>query len=177
MLVVWYVRASVAAVTSSTALRKSGVLIFLGTVVAAFVLRDPPTEWVDDQYEERDLRTEANDRESNQSPVDEATRSRWQYTWQKMMGTRQFWLIAGTFACITGLSFALTANLVSFAERSGVSRTVTTVAAASLPLADGLGRLAVGGLSDRLGRERLMVAAFGLRWGPGTLLVHGYERP
>ena len=56
----------------------------------------------------------------------------------------------------------LATNLVPFAENVGLSVVIATASATLLPIADGTGRLSVGGISDRIGRERSMAVAFSL---------------
>ena len=76
------------------------------------------------------------------------------------------------FIGISGANLMLAANLVPFADNLGLATIVATASATILPIADGLGRLGTGGISDRIGRERSMLVTFSL-CGIGLFLLVG----
>lgn len=167
-LFVPYVRANATAGAFSGVLRNVGLLIAVGVITGALVLRDPPDDFADNTLEtnggaERQSPTEpqnsetAGDPDTDSTDADAGTR---QYTWREVVRTWQFWLMYAMFVGISGANLMLAANLVPFAENVGLSGLVATLSATILPIADGIGRLSVGGISDRLGRERSMAVAF-----------------
>ena len=165
-LFVPYVRANATVGAFAGVLQNIGLLIAVGVVVGALVLRDPPTGFADVENGESatDGGTSTESRTDGQST---AARTRTeaegrQYTWREVVRTWQFWLMYAMFVGISGANLMLAANLVPFAENVGLSALIATISATALPIADGLGRLSLGGLSDRIGRERSMAVAFSL---------------
>ncbi|MFC4449611.1 OFA family MFS transporter [Halorussus aquaticus] len=159
-LVVPYVRANATVTGYSDVLRNMGILIGVGILVGALVLRDPPTGWVggdvatDDESEAADGETEAGS---------ESTRAtEGQYTSREMLRTWQFWLMYVMFVFVSGAGLMLTAKVVSFAQNVGLNALTATAGATVLPIAGGVGRLVVGDLSDRVDRERAMAISFTL---------------
>ncbi len=145
-LVVPYVRANATASSYPGVLWNMGLLIGIGILVGAVVLRDPPKGWL----------------EATADGGDEATEmvSGPQYTWREMAGTWQFWVMYVMFVCASGAGLMLTAKVVSFAEHFGLAAMIATVSAIVLPLSGGAGRLIVGDASDRIDRERAMAVSF-----------------
>jgi OFA family oxalate/formate antiporter-like MFS transporter len=74
------------------------------------------------------------------------------------------------FVGVSGAGLMLTAKIVSFAQHFELTAQVATLSATALPIAGGVGRLVVGGASDRVDRETAMGVAFTL-CGVGVLLV------
>ncbi|WP_122088198.1 MFS transporter [Halalkalicoccus subterraneus] len=161
-----YVRANATVDAFPGAVQNIGILICVGVVASAVVLRDPPTGWMTDGGARSDSSTQETDHSSTET-IEMVTR---QYTWREMIRTRQFRILFAMFAGITSVSYMLAGNIVLFAENSGIGAGIATAAATALPIADGLGRVAIGGISDRLGRERSMLIAFSA-CGIGALLV------
>ncbi|KZN24083.1 MFS transporter [Haladaptatus sp. R4] len=145
-LVVPYVRTNATASSYPGVLWNMGLLIGIGIIVGAVVLRDPPKGWL----------------EATADGGDEATEmvSGPQYTWREMAGTWQFWVMYVMFVCASGAGLMLTAKVVSFAEHFGLAAMIATVSAIVLPLSGGAGRLIVGDASDRIDRERAMAVSF-----------------
>ncbi|MGA9401721.1 OFA family MFS transporter [Haladaptatus sp.] len=145
-LVVPYVRANATASSYPGVLWNMGLLIGIGILVGAVVLRDPPKGWL----------------EATADGGDEATEmvSGPQYTWREMAETWQFWVMYVMFVCASGAGLMLTAKVVSFAEHFGLAAMIATVSAIVLPLSGGAGRLIIGDASDRIDRERAMAVSF-----------------
>lgn len=165
-----YIRANATVEAFSGAVQNIGMLICIGVVASAIVLRDPPSDWVADRDDREDSQSTPSLDETDASSTEAVETVTRQYTWRQMIKTRQFRVLFAMFACITSVSYMLAGNIVLFAETSGIPAGIATAAATALPIADGLGRVGVGGLSDRLGRERSMLIAF-LAAGIGALLV------
>ncbi|WP_188978345.1 OFA family MFS transporter [Halocalculus aciditolerans] len=130
--------------TYVSVLRNLGIGIFLVILVGAYFLRDPPSGWLDtDDGESSGIR-------------------RVQFTWREMLRTWQFWVMYAMFVCVSGAGLMLTEKIVAYNDQLGLLPVVGTLAATVLPLAGGVGRLVLGGVSDRVDRENAMAAAFAL---------------
>jgi OFA family oxalate/formate antiporter-like MFS transporter len=158
-LVVPYVRANATVTGYPSVLQNMGLLIGAGILVGALVLRDPPTNWLDDVEEGEEADAEA----------DGGTAAK-QFTWQEMVRTWQFWLMYVMFIAMSGAGLMLTAKVVSFAQNLGLAALIATLSATLLPVAGGVGRLIMGDVSDRVKRERAMAVSFFL-CGVGLLFV------
>jgi OFA family oxalate/formate antiporter-like MFS transporter len=156
-LVVPYVRANATVAGYNDVLTNMGLLIGVGILVGAVVLRDPPGDWLDD------ARAEAT--EEQREVLNEK-----QYTSKEMLRTWQFWLMYGMFIAVSGAGLMLTAKIVSFAQHLELTAFIATASATLLPIAGGVGRLILGEVSDRVDRERAMAVAFSL-CGTGLLAV------
>jgi OFA family oxalate/formate antiporter-like MFS transporter len=130
-----------------------GLVIGVGILIAAYVLRDPPQSWYDARKaDQAAAAAESGDGSSN----------RRDYHWKEMLRTWQFWLMYGMFVAVSGAGLMLTAKIVSFAQQMSLDASTVTAAAALLPVAGGVGRLVMGELSDRLNRRLAMAASFSL---------------
>jgi len=156
-LFVPYVRANATVAAYGDVLRNMGLLIGVGIVVGALLLRDPPEGWI----AEGEAETGAD------GGAVEAAR---QFTWRETVRTWQFWLMYAMFVAGSGAGLMLTAKIVSFAEHHELGAAIGTASATLLPLASGVGRLVVGELSDRFARERAMAASLAIS-GAGVALV------
>ncbi|MFP4529939.1 MAG: MFS transporter [Halodesulfurarchaeum sp.] len=123
-------------------LQTVGILIFVVVLLGALVLRDPPDRWLS-----------AGGRGEYVGP---------QFTWREMLRTWQFWLMYAMFVAVSGAGLMLTEKIVSYSDHLGLAGVIATAAATLLPLAGGVGRLVLGGLSDRVDRTNAMAAAFSL---------------
>jgi OFA family oxalate/formate antiporter-like MFS transporter len=137
-----YVRANATIAGYSTVLRNMGILIGIGVIVGAAVLRDPPDDWLAD--------APADEGASDGSLAEENGP---EYTWREMVGTWQFWDLLVMFAFVNTAGLMLTAKVVSFAQQFGLAALVATVSALILALVGGLSRVIVGGVSDRIDRK------------------------
>jgi OFA family oxalate/formate antiporter-like MFS transporter len=156
-LVVPYVRANATATGYPDVLTNMGLLIGLGILVGALVLKDPPTDWLDEA-------------EADANEADQEILGGKQYESGEMLRTWQFWLMYGMFVAVSGAGLMLTAKIVSFAAAVGLSGNIATLSATALPIAGGVGRLIMGEVSDRVDRERAMFGSFTL-CGLGLLAV------
>lgn len=163
-----YVRANATPSAVASVLQNVGILIGIGVLAGAVVLRDPPADWPENSNTDRNGETDTAVASSNE-PADLDSDSSTaenvgmrQYTWREVLRTWQFRILAGVLIGIAGANLMLAANLVPFAVNVGLGPAVVTAAATILPVADGLGRLSSGSLSDRIGRKRTMVATFSL---------------
>jgi MFS transporter, OFA family, oxalate/formate antiporter len=155
-LFVPYVRANATAGAFSGVLRNVGLLIGVGVLVGALVLRDPPRNWLDRSAADGGSVTTTDTDADETGPNDTG------YTWRDVLRTWQFYLMYAMFVGVSGANLMLAANLIPFARNVGLTAVIATISATLLPIADGVGRLGVGGISDRLGRERSMLVTFSL---------------
>ncbi|MEF8852909.1 MAG: OFA family MFS transporter [Haloarculaceae archaeon] len=171
-LVVPFVRANATPDAYPFVLQTLGVLIAVGILVGAVVLRDPPGEWLDgvDVDESPESDEEAGDPASA-----DGGRVRRHYTWREVLRTWQFWLMYGMFVAVSGAGLMLTAKVISFADALDLSAATATLSAVLLPIAGGVGRLVLGEVSDRVDRERAMAVSFSL-CGAGVLAVVWFAR-
>ncbi len=178
-LFVPYVRANATVGGYSNVLRNMGLLIGIGVIVGAIVLRDPPDDWLrggsggstEDAAKSTDTSTASEtDGGSDATAAGIAAHHGHQYDWREMIRTWQFWLMYLVFVVVGTAGLLLTAKIVSFAEHLGLASLIVTVSATLLPLASGVGRLVIGDLSDRFDRKLVMATSFFL-CGIGTLAV------
>ena len=192
-LFVPYIRFQSASGAFLSGLRTIGLLVGIGVIACALVLRDPPKDWLDDDGSKDDDEGDENEDADNDGGEDEVhrdfvddardeeseTASEWtgigtgrQYTWREVVRTWQFWTMYALFVGISGAGLMLTANLIPFADQFGFAALLVTLTATILPVADAIGELVVGGISDRVSRERLMTVTFSL-CGIGLLSLVG----
>lgn len=168
-----YVRVNATAAGYPDVLQNMGLLILIGVIVGALILRDPPENW---------LKTKTNKSASEKKSTQPPSPSN-EFTSGQMIKTWQFWLMYLMFVAVSGAGLTLTAKVVLLAENLGLTFAAVTASATILPIAGGIGRLVVGYISDdripgiSLGfsRERAMAISFTL-CGLGLLgtLFFGY---
>lgn len=167
-LFVPYIRSNATLTGYSDVLQNMGLLIGVGILVGALVLRDPPEEWPPDRTNAPVSEESSKSSESVKS--DGGVSSSRQFTSKEMLRTWQFWLMYVMFVAVSGAGLMLTAKIVSFAQELGFAAGIATISATLLPIAGGVGRLVLGDVSDRVNRENAMAAAFVL-CGLGLLAV------
>ncbi len=176
-----FIRYMIADGAFATGLWSMGALIGVGIVVGTVVLKDPPHGW--DRGAARDSspgetdggdEVDANgDGDANGDPGVDPTVGRVQYTWREMVRTWQFWAMYFMFFAVSAAGLMITARAILYAEDSGLTAGMATLAATILPLGSAGGRLVLGALSDRLDRERITAVSF-LACGVGTIAVVGF---
>ncbi|MEF8842373.1 MAG: MFS transporter [Haloarculaceae archaeon] len=151
-LFVPYVRANSAVGAYDDVLRNMGILIGLVVLVAAYVLRDPPTGWGS---------TTAGGEDADDTAADGGLAGTGRdYTWRETVRTWQFWLMYAMFVAVSGAGLMVTAKVISFAQAMELTENTATLSATVLPIAAGLGRLVMGDISDRLDRRWTMAVSF-----------------
>ncbi|MES3516462.1 MAG: OFA family MFS transporter [Natronomonas sp.] len=148
VLVVPYVRANATVAAYSDVLRNVGIAILVVLLVGAFLLKDPPEDWLG-----------LEDGDTDRDGVAASLRGR-DYTTREMLETWQFWLLYAMFIATAGADLIVIANVVRFAEHLGLAAVVATAAATLLPVAAGVSRLILGEVSDRFDRKRVMAVSF-----------------
>lgn len=125
------------------------IAIIVGTlvVICGYLMRDPPTGWRPKGW--------------SQKNKDEITRrSTYQFSLKETVKTWQFWVLYGSFFLISGAGLMTIAKIVEYSEHVGFLSIVGTTAAVGLAVTNGAGRIVMGKISDRFGREETMIASF-----------------
>ncbi|WP_435098810.1 MFS transporter [Halorubrum sp. N11] len=160
-LVVPYVRANATVAAYSDVLRNLGIAILVVTLVGAFLLRDPPDDWLGLDEEGDGAEGDGGDGGNGGSDDNLAASLRGRaYTTREMLSTWQFWLLYAMFIAMAGADLIVIANVVRFAEQFGLAAVVATASATLLPVAAGVSRMILGEASDRFDRKRVMAASF-----------------
>lgn len=159
-----YVRANATVTGFDHVLRNMGLLIGVGILAGALVLRDPPKDWLDRSVTEDGS---AGTDDSQRTVSSELER---EFTPREVLRTWQFWWMYAMFVAVSGAGLMLTAQIVSFAEHLGLAALVATSSAVVLPISGGVGRLVIGDLSDRMNRTYAMAGSF-LACGLGLYFV------
>ncbi len=159
-LVVPYVRANATVAAYSDVLRNVGVAILVVTLVGAYLLRDPPEDWLG---LETGSGAGAGERDGTGNEGDEGVAASLRgraYTTREMLATWQFWLLYAMFIATAGADLIVIANVVRFAEHFGLAAAIATAAATLLPVAAGVSRMILGEVSDRFDRRWVMAVSF-----------------
>ncbi|WP_434521759.1 OFA family MFS transporter [Halorubrum sp. AS12] len=151
-LVVPYVRANATVAAYSDVLRNIGIGILVVTLVGSFLLRDPPTDWLD-----RESDTDGDD--SDDEGLAASIRGR-NYSTREMLSTWQFWLLYAMFIAMASADLLVIANVVRFAENFGLAALIATLSATLLPVAAGVSRMILGEAIDRFSRKHVMAGSF-----------------
>ncbi|CDK38619.1 OFA family MFS transporter [Halorubrum sp. AJ67] len=164
-LVVPYVRANATVAAYSDVLRNIGIGILVVTLVGSFLLRDPPSDWLDrhgDGEEGEGGENAEGGKDAGGNGGDglaPSIRGR-NYTSREMLSTWQFWLLYAMFIAMASADLLVIANVVRFAENFGLAALVATLSATLLPVAAGVSRLILGEAIDRFDRKRVMAGSF-----------------
>jgi OFA family oxalate/formate antiporter-like MFS transporter len=122
-------------------------------LVAAIFLKDPPKGWAPPRWEPKKATKRPNDRE---------------FTLSRALGTWQLWALIVSFMLISGAGLAGMSRIVQYSSSFGFAATVGTAAAAGISIANGLGKLGLGWVSERVGLENTMIGSYVLS---GLLLL------
>ncbi len=124
------------------------------TLVASRFLKDPPANWAPPGWVPR--------RKAAKRHTDH------EFTLFEAMKTWQLWLLIVSFILISGAGFAGMSRIVKYSESFGFAAAAATAAAGGIAIANGFGKLGLGWVSERLGRENTMIGAFVMS---GVLLI------
>jgi len=109
-------------------------------LLAALVLRDPPSPDVDGEQTAADAEDGAD-------------------TWREAVRTWQFWLLYLVFVASNGVGLLIIGKIVSFASALSLPAAAGTAAASAVALSEAGGTVIGGSLSDRLGRRRTVAGS------------------
>jgi MFS transporter, OFA family, oxalate/formate antiporter len=112
-------------------------------IVTSLFMKDPPAGW----------------RPPGWTPAVKAVRrpSEHQYTFAEALGTWQMWLLIVSFILISSAGLAGVSKIVRYSDSFGFAAAAATAAAGGLTISNGLGRVVLGSLSERIGRENAMI--------------------
>lgn len=114
-------------------------------IVAALFMKDPPTGW----------------RPPGWVPSKEVKRpTDHQYTLGEALSTWQFWMLIISFVLISSAGLAGVSKIVKYSNSFHFTAAAATAAAGGITIFNGLGRVALGGLSERIGRETAMIWSY-----------------
>ncbi|MEF8833135.1 MAG: OFA family MFS transporter [Candidatus Thermoplasmatota archaeon] len=123
------------------------ILVGVIIVVCGFIMKDPPTGWRPESW--------------SPSDSEEVVRpSTHQYCIKETIKTWQFWILYISFFLISGAGLMTISKIVEYSEHVGFIPIVGTAAASGLAVTNGAGRIVMGRISDRFGREITMLLSF-----------------
>lgn len=116
------------------------------SILAALFMKDPPRGWKPPGWRPR---SKAATRPSSH-----------EYTVAEALRTWQMWVLIASFILISGAGLAGMSKMVAYSNSFKFTATAATAAAGGIALANGFGKLALGSLSDRFGRETMMIFSY-----------------
>src|SRR3954453_9621449 len=128
--------------------------ILIVSLVASRVLKDPPANWAPPGWVPRS--------KAAKRPTEH------EFTLFQAMKTWQLWLLIVSFILISGAGFAGMSRIVKYSDSFGFAAVAGTAAAGGIAIANGFGKLGMGWVSERLGRENTMIGSFVMS---GLLLI------
>jgi MFS transporter, OFA family, oxalate/formate antiporter len=116
------------------------------TIVAALFMKDPPGGWQPPGW--------VPSSKALQRP------SSHQFTFTEALSTWQMWALIVSFILISSAGLAGVSKIVRYSDSFGFAAAAATAAAGGITVANGIGRVALGGLSERVGRENAMIWSY-----------------
>jgi len=114
-------------------------------IVTALFMKDPPAGW----------------KPAGWVPPAAAKRAtEHQYTLGEALRTWQMWLLIASFILISSAGLAGVSKIVKYSHSFAFTAAAATAAAGGLSITNGLGRLLLGGVSERIGRENAMMWSY-----------------
>jgi MFS transporter, OFA family, oxalate/formate antiporter len=115
------------------------------SIIAALFMKDPPTGW----------------RPAGWVPTKTIARATdHQYTLTEALSTWQMWLLIISFVLISSAGLAGVSKIVKYSNSFHFTAAAATAAAGGITIFNGLGRVALGSWSERLGRETAMIWSY-----------------
>ena len=115
------------------------------SIVAAAFMKDPPAGW----------------RPAGWTPTATVARvTDHQYTLAEALSTWQMWLLILSFILISSAGLAGVSKIVKYSNSYHFAAAAATAAAGGIAISNGLGRVVLGALSERIGRETAMIWSF-----------------
>ena len=116
------------------------------SIVAALFMKDPPSGW----------------RPPGWTPKTKAVRrpSDHNFTVAEALKTWQMWALIVSFILVSSAGLAGISKMVAYSNSFKFTATAATAAAGGIAVANGFGKLALGGLSERLGCENMMIGSY-----------------
>lgn len=116
------------------------------SIIAALFMMDPPAGW----------------RPPGWVPQQQAVKrpSEHQFTFAEAVGTWQMWVLVISFVLISSAGLAGVSKIVKYSNSFHFAAAAATAAAGGITITNGLGRVVLGGLSERIGRESAMIWSY-----------------
>jgi OFA family oxalate/formate antiporter-like MFS transporter len=83
-----------------------------------------------------------------------------EYTLGEALGTWQMWLLVASFILISSAGLTGVSKIVRYSHSFGFTAAAATAAAGGLSISNGIGRIALGWISERIGRETAMMWSY-----------------
>lgn len=133
-----------------------GIVFFIGVVLGAQILRNPPDGYKPEGWEP----PKPSDNSKHHSGHD--------FEYKEIITTTSFWLLWAMLLIGSMAGLMTIGHIASFAKKTFVSQGVTAAEAAGmaativgvLSILNGLGRIAWGSISDKIGRTKALFAMF-----------------
>jgi len=116
------------------------------SIVAALFMKDPPAGWRPPGWVPKQ---KAIQRPSNH-----------QYSVGEALRTWQMWVLIVSFILISSAGLAGISKMVAYSKSFHFTAAAATAAAGGIALANGFGKLGLGALSERFGRENMMIFSY-----------------
>ena len=115
------------------------------SILAALFMKDPPAGW----------------KPAGWTPAPSTKRAtEHQYTLGEALRTWQMWLLVLSFIMISSAGLAGVSKIVRYSHSFNFTAAAATAAAGGLAITNGLGRVLLGGISERIGRENAMIWSY-----------------
>lgn len=115
------------------------------SIVSSLFMKDPPVGWKPPGF----------------VPIQATKRpTEHQYTLAEALGTWQMWVLILSFILISSAGLAGVTKIVKYSDSFGFSAAAATAAAGGMAISNGLGRVVLGGISERIGRENAMIWSY-----------------
>jgi MFS transporter, OFA family, oxalate/formate antiporter len=115
------------------------------SIVASLFMKDPPAGWRPPGWIPTPAVARATDH---------------QFTLAEALSTWQMWLLILSFILISGAGLAGVSKIVKYSNSFGFAAAAATAAAGGIAIANGLGRVALGAVSEYIGRETAMIWSY-----------------
>ncbi|MGH7224040.1 MAG: MFS transporter, partial [Gemmataceae bacterium] len=115
-------------------------------IVTSLFMKDPPTGWRPAGWK------------APAKAVQRATEH--QFTMGEAMLTWQFWVLMASFILLSSAGLAGVSKIVKFSNSMHLGAAAATGAAGGLAAFNGLGRVALGSISEKIGRENAMIWSY-----------------
>ena len=116
------------------------------SIIAGLLMKDPPPGW----------------RPAGWVPSTKAVKrpSEHHYTVGEALGTWQMWVLIVSFVLISSAGLAGISKMVGYSKSFHFTAAAATAAAGGIAIANGFGKLILGGLSEKFGPENMMIFAY-----------------
>jgi MFS transporter, OFA family, oxalate/formate antiporter len=114
-------------------------------IVTSLFMKDPPAGWRPAGW----VPTKATQRATEH-----------QFSMGEAMGTWQFWLLMISFILISSAGLSGVSKIVKYSNSLHFAAAAATGAAGAIALFNGLGRVVLGSISEKIGRENAMIGSY-----------------